>query len=185
MIVSESKLAKKYATAFLNVCKKEGHTVHTEILSTFANFVTSNKVFQATLSLPSLSYDKKTEIIELVTKKLQLSSSLKKLIFLLLKDKRIDLLGIVLRKILLLHRQQQQKHHFHVSTSHKISDSEKEAILNFIKTLVSNKVTASFDVDITLLSGIKIKGNTFLWERSIAKQLRKIEQKILRREELW
>jgi len=186
MILADTRLVKKYATAFLNACKKEKRSVHVEIISTFENFVTANKVFQATLDLPSLSIDKKHETIEFVSKKLQLSPCLKRLTFLLLNHKRIYLLDEILRTILLLQTQQKQKHHFNVYTSHKISETEKNKIINFIKKTVSNDVTASFDIDITLISGLKIKGDTFLWERSIAKKLRDIEQKILRREEeLW
>ena len=182
MIVLESQLAKKYASAFLNVCEKENHEVHLEIVSTFYDFITSNKVFQAILNLPSISIEKKHAIIEHVSQKLYLCKNINRLVFLLLEDKRIDMLGEILKKIILLRKQKLKEHHFFVSVSHEVTEKEKNQILKFIKSLVDTEVTASFIVDVSLIGGIKIKGNTFLWERSIEKQLREIEQTILRRE---
>lgn len=185
MIIASGKLIKKYATAFLRTLKNEQRDLHIEIITAYENFVSRNKVFQATLELPSFTIEKKHELIELVAKKIQISPELKKLTLLLLKDKRIHLLGGVLKKILQLHKESEQQHHFHVSTSHKISQSEQKIILNFIKKTIDNNITASFDIDVSLLSGIKIRSNTLFWERSIAKKLREIEQKITRREDLW
>jgi ATP synthase F1 delta subunit len=182
MIVLESQLAKKYAIAFLNVCDKESHVVHLEVISAFYDFTTSNKVFQAILNLPSLPMEKKHKIIKHVSEKLYLCQNIKKLVFLLLKDKRIDMLDEILKKIILFRKQKLKKYHFSVSVSHKVTEDEKNKIIKFITSLVNTEITTSFIVDVSLIGGIKIKGNTFLWERSIAKQLREIEQKILRRE---
>lgn len=184
MIVLESQLAKKYAVAFLNVHAEDCFPEHEAGLIKFEQFVSTQKIFQATLSLPSLSLEKKEEIINQVAQKLQLPPCIERLPLILLKHKRLDLLNSILKKIMLLYKQREKQHHFHVSTSHELATEEKEAVIKFIKTFVKNNVATSFDIDKMLISGIRIKGTKFLWERSIAKQLRDIERTILRREEL-
>jgi F-type H+-transporting ATPase subunit delta len=183
MIVLESKLARKYATAFLNVNKDECTPEYIDTLITFSSFISKNRLLQATLNLPSLPIEKKIEIVDSVAKKLYLSQGIKDLIFLLLKGNRVDLLVATIKQILSLYREKEKKYYFMVTTSHELHEAEKEQVISFIKKNVKNHITASFVVDKSLISGIKIEGNTLLWERSIARQLRKIEQRLLRQEE--
>lgn len=183
MIVLESKIAKKYARAFLNVYKDECTSEYIDTLVTFSDFISRNRLLEATLTLPSLSMEKKVSIVDSIAQKLYLSDGMKNLIFLLLKSKRIDLLVEIVKQILFLYMEKEKKYYFKVTTSHEISEKERDKVLEFINKNVKNHITASFFVDKSLISGIKIEGNTLLWERSIARQLRKIEQRLLRREE--
>ena len=185
MIVLESKLAKKYALAFLNVYAQKCTPDYMKRIAAYADFVTKNTMFQATLNIPSLSKKTKELIIEHVKQKVQMPKSIQKLTHLLLKEKRIDLLAGILKKILFIHKQREQKHHFTVSSSHELTAKEQEIVTNLIKKQVLNHVSTSFTLDTSLISGIRIEGNTLKWERSITKQLRSIEQKIVRQEELW
>jgi len=184
MIVIESKLAKKYAIAFLNIYIKECTANYIERIAFFADFVMKNRLFQATLNIPSLSKKKKDLMIELVAQKFHLPKSIKILSFLLLKEKRIDLLGEILKKILFIHKQHAHLHHFIITSSHELTPQEQTKVIAFIKKQSHNHITTSFIIDASLISGIRIEGNTFKWERSIVKQLRAIEQKIVCQEEL-
>ena len=180
MIVLESKIAKKYAIAFLHVYSKECTPAYMETLFTFSSFLEKNKIFQATLAIPSLKKSVKSELIELVSEKLQLSNGTKKLIVLLLKSKRIDLLNEIIKKILFLYQRREKKYQFAVTTSHPLNEQEEKVVLSFISSQVTNHIHASFAVDKSLISGIKIEGKTLLWERSIAKQLRNAERALTR-----
>jgi len=188
MIVLESKLAKKYAVAFLNTfCdatdeKKRCSLNDIDSLHKLHTFISGDKIFQAVLSLPSLTTDQKQKIIVHVADTLHLEQCATRLMMLLLKDKRIDLLDEILKKIFFLQKKRAQKYHFDVTTSHELTPDEQQAVTNFIKTLVPNHITATFTIDTNLISGIKIKGDTLLLERSIAKQLRFIEHNSLNRE---
>jgi len=184
MIITESKIAKKYASAFLNVYGKHFSPSLVEKLGAFKNFVTTNHLYQTTLNIPSLPKKTKKLIIDHVSTKLSLPDFVTLLVVLLLKDKRIDLLGEILKKILFLHDQRESKHHFVVASSHELSEQERNKVISFIKLQIENKVKTSFAIDKSLISGIRITGNTLRWERSIAKQLRDTEQKLLCREEL-
>jgi ATP synthase F1 delta subunit len=184
MIVLESKLAKKYATAFLNVYGERCTPEYFENIKKLLKFIQTNNVFQAILNLPSLTIKNRKEIVDFVSNKLNLQEPIKKLVMVLLKKKRIDLLGEVLKKILLIQSDKEKKHHFEVTTSHEINEKEKTSIKKFIQNLIKTNVTASFKTDKSLIVGIKIEGNKYLWERSLSKKLRDIEQKILLREEI-
>ena len=85
MIVLESKIAKKYSVAFLNVCKKtdKKYIDTLEGVSRLSNFINSNKLFQAVLTIPSISLEQKRDIIDQVAEKLALQKPIKNLILLL------------------------------------------------------------------------------------------------------
>lgn len=185
MLIVKDIIAKKYALAFLHVYKAECDNLYIEKLAIFTKFISSSKIFQAILSRPSLPITKKKQIVELMAEKLGLRPCTKKLVLLLLKEKRIELLVDICKKILLLYKKQQNVEHFEITSSHKLLTEEEKIITEFIASQVSIKINANFTVDTSLISGIKIKSDTFIWERSINKQLQKIEQKLLRREELW
>jgi ATP synthase F1 delta subunit len=178
MIVLESKIAKKYAIAFINVYKNECSPEYTDTLKKFSNFIDRDRIFQATLAVPSLSKKMKKTLVEHVSEKQNLSKGTERLIFLLLKDKRIDLLNEVIKKILFLCQQREKKYHFNVTTSHELSSDEQEKVLSFIKSKITNRVTASFKINKSLISGIKIESRTFFWERSIESQLKNIGKKL-------
>ena len=189
MIVLESKLAKIYAVAFLNLSCRQG--LDNDLCSPpcvasikrLYFFVTQHRIFQAVLNLPSLPTKQKKEIILQVATKLQVQRGIENVMLLLLKHKRIDLLGDVLKKIVFLHEERANKRHFFVTTSHDLSSDEQKEILELIDSLVPEHASASFAIDTSLISGIKIKGHGLLLERSIAKQLRKLEHSVLQQEE--
>ena len=180
MMVLESTLAKKYAVAFFRIYRPD--EPHMKALTTLRNYLSSNKVFKAILNLPSLSRKEKEKIVDHVAAKLQLPKCIIKLIKVLLQHKRIELIDEVVNKVFFLHKKRERKFHFAVSTSHELTPAEQEAVTSFIKTLVPNHIVTTFTIDPTLISGIKIKSDTLLLERSIAKQLRNIEKNLVRQD---
>ncbi|MBU1007954.1 ATP synthase F1 subunit delta [Candidatus Dependentiae bacterium] len=185
MIIATGKITKRYAVAFLNVNLEKFTPAYIEGITSFASFISTNKLFQATLDIPSLPFKTKKFIVERTLENQNQPPSISKLVFLLLKDKRIDILSAVLKQIVFLYKRRENKYHFTVTTSHELTNQEQQAVTNFIKKQIPNHITTEFIIDTTLISGIRIEGDDYKWERSIAKKLHSIEQKILRQEELW
>lgn len=184
MLIIEYALAKKYAHAFLNIYKKKFNPEYVKKLEEFALFLNKNHFFQATLSIPSIPLSKKQEIVERISQKLNLSPCIKKLILVLLNHGRIELINNIFSKILLLYKQYQNEQFFIVDSSHELTQKEKNKITDFIKSKVDSHLIMSFNIDQTLISGIRIKSDNFLLEHSIAKQLKIIKQTLLRQEKL-
>lgn len=185
MIVVEEQISKKYAQAFINNYAHDFTPTYIARVKALATFLSKdNNLFQATLSLPSLPLEKKQEFVERLAKKLSLQPYTKKLFLVVLLHGRIDLIGRILHNIVVLYGRTQNEQQFTVSTSHELTTEEKQNIINFITQHVPAQLIVCFTVDPTLICGIRIKSDSFLLERSIAKQLRNLKQLLLRQDEL-
>ena len=183
MNVEESLIAKKYALAFLNVYFQELSAEYSKKLTALKKFVKQNKIFYATLILPALPLTTKQNLLKKILNALGLGNPTFILIFVLLNHGRIELLEKVLTQILFNYKKGLNVQHFTINSSHNLTASEKQKLIKFTNNLSPTKTEINFELAPQLISGIKIKSETLLWERSIAKQLRNIKKSILRQEE--
>lgn len=185
MIVETSLISKKYATAFLNVFADQISNDSLEKWIDLSKFLKNNKLFYIYLRIPSISYFIKQKALLKIASALKLGKPITKMIFLLLDHGRIEILDQVLNKIILLYRREINVKSFTVTSSHDLIDNEKIKVIEFIKSISKSSVLADFQKDEKLIIGLRIQNLTFLWERSIAKQLRGIKRSIFKRVGLW
>ena len=181
MQVKISLIAKKYAIAFLNVFSDQISNDHLEKWLELEDFLKKNKLFYVYLSIPRISYPLKQKALSTVAKALHLQKPITKIMFLLLEHGRIEILHSVLNKIIYWYRQFNNIEFFKITSSHKLSEDEKKSVVKFAKFVSKKgKVVTDFDIDKKLICGLRIQSNIFLWERSIAKQLRDVKQSIFK-----
>jgi ATP synthase F1 delta subunit len=185
MLMEESLISKKYASAFLNVFSEKITNKNLDKWIYLEEFFRKNKQFYVYLRIPSISYFTKQKAILHIAKKLDLQKPITKIIFLLLDHGRIEILHIVLNKIILLYRRKTNTKLFKVTSSHGLTQKEKDKIIKFIKNISDGGVLAEFEKDEKLITGLRIQSLTFLWERSIAKQLRSVKRSIFKQVGLW
>ncbi len=178
-------LAKRYAIAFLNIYFKELSGDDLDNLQSFNNFIKTNRIFYVCLRLPSINVVKTQEIIDKIFELFSLKRSFKKLLMLLLDDGRIEILGKVIDKILIIYRQRSDISFFDVFTSHDVSDLDKNRIIKFIDGISTGRVVADFKLDKNLIAGFRIQSNNLLWERSMAKQLRDVKRSVFKQVGIW
>lgn len=175
---------KKYAQAFLNLYNDQLSAAVIGNLVACENFLTTHKNAGAYLSLSSIALEKKTALLKEICASFNLPTAFDKLSHVLLKNGHIEVLPKVLQKIISGNRLQKNIINFTVSLSHALGDQEKKSLVSFIKKNVSQEIMVDFIIDPSLICGIKIKSNTLLWERSIAKQLKTIKLDALQRVQL-
>lgn len=185
MLMEESLISKRYASAFLNVFSNDISQENLEKWVHLENFLKRNKQFYIYLRIPSISYFTKQKAILKITKKLRLKKPIIKMIFLLLDHGRIEILDTVLNKIILLYRQKINIQLFKITSSHDLTEKEKNKIIKFTKNISGKEILADFQKDKKLIIGLRIQSLTFLWERSISKQLRNIKRSIFKQVGLW
>lgn len=185
MLVNTSKIARNYAQAFLNVFFEQISVDYITRLERVENFLKNNRFFFIYLKIPSLSIGRKKEVLDKFVNFFGLNAPIKKLIYVLLEQGRIDFLGDIIGKIIQLYRLKKNIQFFKVSTSHSLSDQEKESMIKFVKSLASGEVVIKFIVDPKLITGIRIQSDSFLWERSVSKQLRDVKRSIFKQVGLW
>jgi len=184
MFVSSNIIAKTYATAFVNVYFDDLSDDYINRLSKLAIFLKSNKQPYIYLRIPKIPQEVKIKALNKVAQAFNLEEGIKKLMYALLETDRIEILDKVLNQIKIVYQRQAGVELFEVISSHSLSDEEKEKVLIFIKANSKYKVKAKFIVDKKLIVGLRIKSNSFLWERSIVKQLRDIKQFMFNQAEL-
>lgn len=185
MQVEISIISKKYATAFLNVFSDQISDKNLKKWIGLENFLKKNKFFYIYLRVPTISYLTKQKALIRVSKVFKLEKPITKMMFLLLDDGRIELLHVVLNKIILLYRRKTNTKLFRITSSHDLADKEKEKILKFIQSISDGGVLTDFEKDEKLICGFRIQSLTFLWERSVAKQLRSVKRSIFKQVGLW
>ncbi|MFH1461332.1 MAG: ATP synthase F1 subunit delta [bacterium] len=185
MVVETSLISKKYAAAFLNVFSDQISSKNLDKWLDLANFLKKNKLFYVYLRIPSISYLTKQKALFKVATELKLEKPIIRMIFLLLDHSRIEILDQVLSKIILLYRRKINTKLFKVTSSHDLTNEEKEKIIKFIESINIGGVLVDFEKDEKLIIGIRIQSITFLWERSIAKQLRSVKRSIFKQVGLW
>jgi len=183
MIIAAETIAHKYAVAFYNVYGALLTESDIQNLDKLAAFFKQNRSFVTYISNSNFSCQTKQACIEKIVQHYKLQPSMVTLLELLGLHKRLELLYLVLQHI---SRQYYKRHfiaRFTVKTSHVISEQEKTNIASFVQRQISNQaaVKLSYFVAPELISGIQIKGDVLLWERSVRKMLQNIKRSMLYR----
>lgn len=185
MQVEIDLITKKYATAFLNVFSDQITGANLEGWIKLKNFLSKNKFFYIYLRIPTISYLTKQKALIRVAQALNLQKPMIKIMFVLLDHGRIEMLDNVLKNIIILYRQKINTKLFKVTSPYDLNNSEQLVVQEFIKSIASCNVDAEFVVDKKLIAGLRIQSSTFLWERSVAKQLRGIKRSVFKQVGLW
>jgi len=180
MQVKVDIIAKKYAVAFLNLYINEVTDVHLDKIIKLEDFLKKSKMFYIYLHIPSISIFIKQKALNRIAEKLELPRIIKRLMFVLLDQGRLEILDDILKQIIICYRRMKNIKLFNVYSSHSITEEEKKSVIRFIKSATNVGVIANFNVDKKLISGLRIQSYTFLWERSIAKQLRDVKRFIFK-----
>jgi len=175
---SQSDLAKKYARAYLHVFGNQ-HTLD-DFLSMWraSQFLSEHHSLLFYLSLSIIHESDKKRFIDLFFDKFHLFNSLKQLFYLLLKNKQIFLAADVLRDIYGLYKTEHNIAELRVVSSHDLTDIQLQEIESFFVKLSGQHVVLRHTVNPLLIAGIRMQTEKFLWESSIAQQLRKIKQEL-------
>ncbi|AXK60580.1 ATP synthase F1 subunit delta [Candidatus Chromulinivorax destructor] len=176
---SRSDIAKKYAQAYLNVCGKQ-HT-YEEFCSMWraAQFLSEHQSLLSYLSLSIIDEVDKKRFIDLFFEKFHLFPSLKELFYLLLKNKHINLAADTLRDIYALYKMQHNIVDLKVISADDLSENQIEEIKYFFTQLSGQHVHVRHHVNPALIAGIRLQTENYLWEYSIAQQLRKLKQELI------
>ncbi|MBP6870060.1 ATP synthase F1 subunit delta [Candidatus Babeliales bacterium] len=177
--LSQSDVAKKYAHAYLNVFADQHSFEEFCSMWRAAQFLSEHHSLLFYLSLPMIQEVDKKRFIDLFFEKFHLFDSLKQLFYLLLKNKHIFLAGDTLRDIYSLYKIKHNISDLHVTASSDLSEEKIEEIKNFFTKLSGQQVVVRYSVNQALIAGIRLQTESFLWEYSIAQQLRKIKQELI------
>jgi F0F1-type ATP synthase delta subunit len=189
-----STLARRYAQAFLSVYGEQITAHACERLLLFKSFLVANRALIYLFTIPSIDQKTKERGLSFLAEKFELPPSFYSLMVLLLLSRRISLLPQVLCSLVVLYKRENGIQSFSIHSSHELSQQDLEQLRDFLTQQIADKqaayreinheknieVACSYKQDKNLIAGIRMQSETYLWEHSIAQQLRAIELLLVR-----
>lgn len=169
---SENLLAKKYATAFLNLNSDTISLDDYRKIKIAADFFKKNYKFFFLLNTPTIHVTQKRIVLEKLLDQLSLSKSLQPLIELVLKHQRVFLLPAIFQQLVLVYEQRKKLVSFTFFSSHTLDNNQLEIVKAFLAKKTNHTIMYKQSINKKLIAGIRLQSDVFLWEYSIAKQLR-------------
>lgn len=178
MNIEQLLLAKKYAVAFLNTFEKTIDFNAYQAIEKMYNFFNSNPQTLVVLAAPTLELETKSQLIEKIVHYYQAPNELMKLVSLLIKQQRLLLLPSILLQLTRVYRERNQLVAFTFYGSHELAEHETRMLSQFLEQKINKNILYNSVIDKELIAGIRLKSDTWLWEYSVEKQLRAIENSL-------
>ena len=179
MKYSQSIVAKQYAKAYLREYSADLKLDDLANMKAAVRFFRRHHNFMSLVSLLCTSKQSGLAIIEELFQHFLLPESLKKLIPVLINHKRLVLFAQVLQDICCLYFVSNNFLELTVFTATPLDDAELEQFEKFFIKLSSKQIISSVVLDKSLIAGVRMQSDFFLWEYSIAARLRALRQKLL------
>lgn len=182
MVMSRKILARKYARAFLNLYFDVLGDQHVIALAHLHGTLSTHRGVLAYLSLPGLTVQVRQEFFSRLCENFVLPPYFYRLIIVLSERNNVDLLPAVVMAIMKEFWRRKHIIHFEVHSSHALLTDEQAAVVGFLTNKTGAAVVqASFFVDESLICGIKMRSDGYIFEHSVARELKKFEQSLLER----
>ena len=179
MKYSQSLIAKQYAKAYL---AQYGTTLTLDDFEHIKKAILFFRDHHNFMSLTSVLVEQHAAqhpLIKEVFEHFSLPESLKKIVPLLIRHKHLTLFAQVLQDICCLYLLQNNILEVTVHTAAPLSDVELEKFENFFTKLSGKRIMSRVQIDPSLIAGVRMQSDLFLWEYSIAARLRTLRQKLL------
>lgn len=171
------KLSRLYAQAYINVSYVD---INQEMVKKFEYASKEMKNNHTFMSLFQFFFSDHNNVskqtTDLIIKKYQLPHSIKNLCYLLGVKKRMHLLPDVLKKIADLYKLKNNIVVWDIVTSHQCEQDELAPVINMLAAKTKSFISSSFNINSSLIAGIRAQSDTLLWEMSIKRSLQLLKQ---------
>jgi F-type H+-transporting ATPase subunit delta len=165
-------IAKRYAHAFLNLYINNLTDADFIEVQHAIVFFSQNRPLLALLKVPHIQSEEKIAALEQVLiANYKLPEVFKKLIALLVHNKRASLILETLEQLKKLYRAHQNIEFYKISSSHVLNGTELKTLQKFLAQKTGRTIFYTYTIDPSLIAGIRMQSNERLWEYSIKKQL--------------
>jgi F-type H+-transporting ATPase subunit delta len=171
-------LARKYAQAFIDVAGNQFGVDDLKNAISLKNFLRKNRTILFFLNL-SLGSQVRDQAIDHLFKGFNSKEIFKKLILLLIRQRRVFLLPDIVHHIEDLYQESTNSMSFKVASSDELSESDQKTIVSFLEKKTKKNILVEHTVDKHLIAGIRLKSSTLSWEYSVDDHLKKIKQALV------
>jgi F-type H+-transporting ATPase subunit delta len=178
MDIKSTILSRKYAEAFLNLYMDSITDDMITQLEELSAYLRSHKNALIFFGLHHISVEEKLRLFEKIETRIKPSSFIKNLFELLIKHNRVALCPHVIDMTCKQYRKRKNILMFDIQTSHTLDTQDITLIQQFLSHKTHKHITSTHHINKQLIAGLRLQSETFLWEYSINKQLKKLTQSI-------
>ena len=171
-VAIDKNIAMKYAKAFMAVFPK---TIVSNIMKNLEHaqiFLQRHKRTLFFLQLPQFDDERRKSMVADLIGYFALPEDLAHMVLLLIKHNRSYHLPDVLACIAELYKERMNYKEFSIESAHDMSTQQIESIKQFLESKLNKKIIGVPSIDTSLIAGLRLQSNDYLWEYSIRKQLK-------------
>lgn len=172
--------AKKYAKQFLSLVALDQVPEIVTKLETVATLMQKEKRFRNMLTSPSFNDEERIGIISYLCEKLGLPEEVKKFLGFLSMEGVLVGLGEIVRYINVLYLEVKKKVKGVVTSAVELPDSIKQKIVESLKAITGRDVELQYEVDPSLIGGVRVKVGSTMYDLSIKGQLGLLRDKLIK-----
>lgn len=172
--------AKKYAKQFLSLVNIEEVSEILVKLETIVRLMQKEKQFKNMLISPSFKNEERVEAISYICEKLSLPEEVKKFLSFLSMEGILMGLGEIVRYINVLYLEAKKKVKGVVTSAFELPDNIKDKIVESLKFITGKDVELQYEIDPSLIGGIRVKVGSTMYDLSIKGQLGLLRDKLIK-----
>lgn len=179
MRYSQSLVARQYGKAYILEFYDQLSLEDINHIKNAVWFFRRNHNFMSLVSVVTTMKETKQHLIDEIFSHFKLHETLKKIVVALVRHKRLLYFPHVLQDIYCLYLKKASMLHVDISSAQSLELSEINKLEAFFAKHSGKKIISSFKIDPSLIAGIKMQSDLFLWQYSIASKLKKLHQKLI------
>lgn len=172
--------AKKYAKHFLSSVKVDEIPEILTKLEKVAFLIKKEKKFRNIIASPSFSDEERVEVISYLCEKLQAPEEVKKFLHFLSLEGVITELNEIVRYINTLYLEAMKKAKGVVTSAVELPESIKQKIKDSLGIITGKYVELQYEIDPTLIGGMRVKVGSTMYDLSIKGQLGLLRDKLIK-----
>lgn len=175
-------LVKRYTEGLAAALKtEEEYRAVSRELAEFSALLEENDKLRLVLLRPFLPAGKKAQIVQDLLARERYQDKTGRLIALLLRHRRLDLLTRIVRDLPELWRERQGIVTFEVRSAVPVGDGQKARLETELRKLENGPVACTYVLDPAIIGGLHVKKGNMVYDVSIKGQLERLKEKIRER----
>jgi F0F1-type ATP synthase delta subunit len=173
--IDEARLSRRYARAWNTIFSHQITVAVIESISAAITYLTEHPRIQFMLRLSVIEDGVKYQALQTLGTYYGLPDGYLKLCHLLVAHKRAFLVASVLKAIVEIYWEDNNIEQFTITSVAPLSYDQKQTCELFLRAACNCKVQCTYLLSPSLIAGIRMQSNHFLWERSVRKQIRIVQ----------
>ena len=178
--MQQSLLARRYAQAYLNIFGQKYTHEHSMLIAPLMYYMRTHKEALFYLKLSCIKSSVKKNILSKMFAAYGLKDDFDTLLDVLIKHKRLFMLSEVLYCIAQLYKKRNNIIEWTVKSASLMQPEDLEIVYHFLEKKTGMHAEYTYKTDPTLLAGIRLQSNTYLWQHSIRRQLDAMKLPLIR-----